>query len=71
MDIIEASYGWHAGRAICARMARLAIAEYYRRDIAEIEEIWPLLSPPYAELFDWLEAVQTAPRPEAGQFSGR
>ncbi len=37
---------------LSARMARLAIAEYYRRDIAEIEEIWPLLSPPYAELFD-------------------
>ena len=46
---------------LSARMARLAIAEYYRRDIAEIEEIWPLLSPPYAELFDWLEGRTDRP----------
>jgi len=48
---------------LAARMARLAIAEYYHRDIAEIEEIWPLLHPPYAELFDWLEG--RAERPSA------
>ena len=46
---------------LSARMAQLAIAEYYRRDIAEIEEIWPLLSPPYAELFDWLEGRTDRP----------
>ncbi len=48
---------------LSARMARLAIAEYYRCDIAEIEEIWPLLTPPYAGLFDWLEG--RAARPSA------
>ena len=52
---------------LSARMARLAIEEYYRRDIAEIEEIWPLLSPPYAELFDWLGRPY---RPTLGQRQG-
>ena len=48
---------------LSGRMARLALAEHYQRDIAEIEEIWPLISPPYAELFDWLEG--RAERPSA------
>ena len=46
-----------------ARMVRLALAEAYHADVAEIEEIWPLLTPPYTELFDWLEG--RAERPSA------
>ena len=49
---------------VSARMARLALAEAYAADVAEIEEIWPLLSPPYDELFDWLDG--RAERPQAG-----
>ena len=46
---------------LSARMARLAIAEYYRRDIAEIEELAIAKNPPYAVLFDWLEGRTDRP----------
>ena len=46
---------------LSARMARMAIAEAYQRDIAEIEEIWPLLEPPYDALFQWLDGHQERP----------
>lgn len=48
---------------LSARLARLAIAESYDADITEIEEIWPLITPPYDGLFNWLEG--RAERPSA------
>ena len=48
---------------VSARLAKTALAEFGKVDVAEVEEIWHGLEPPYRELFDWLEG--RAPRPEA------
>ena len=40
---------------LSARLARLALAEYGDLDIAQVEEIWHGLSPPYVNLFAWAE----------------
>lgn len=40
---------------VSARTLRLALAKTYATPVEDIEEIWPLLTPPYQELFDWLE----------------
>ena len=49
---------------VSARLAKTALAEMSGRDVAEIEEIWHALSPPYADLFQWLEGK--GERPDAG-----
>ena len=46
---------------VSARMVRLAIAEAYNASVEEIEEIWPILSTPYTELFTWLEGKTEKP----------
>ena len=46
---------------VSARMVRLALAEAYQTDVGEIEQIWPLIEPPYAELFNWLEGSSDKP----------
>ncbi|MEM7668980.1 MAG: cisplatin damage response ATP-dependent DNA ligase [Pseudomonadota bacterium] len=46
---------------VSARLARTALAGWSGRDLARIEELWFALSPPYRELFDWLEG---GPEPE-------
>ncbi len=40
---------------VSARLAKTALAEFGGRDVAEIEELWHGLAPPYAGLFAWLE----------------
>ncbi|WP_282603520.1 cisplatin damage response ATP-dependent DNA ligase [Paracoccus sp. PARArs4] len=40
---------------LSARMARIALAEMGTPEVADIEEIWHGLTPPYAPLFDWIE----------------
>lgn len=45
------------------RMVRLALAHAYDKPVEDIEEIWPLIQPPYDPLFDWLE--DKSPRPNA------
>ena len=40
---------------VSARLARQAVADLSGLDLAEIEEIWHGLSPPYSELFAWAE----------------
>ena len=45
------------------RTVRLALAEHYQKPVEEIEEIWPLITPPYDDLFSWLEGK--SPRPSA------
>ena len=47
------------------RLAKLGLAEMGVVDVNEIEEIWHGLTPPYAELFQWLEGH--APRPQPGE----
>lgn len=40
---------------VSGRLARAALAEFGRLDLAEIEELWHGLAPPYADLFAWAE----------------
>ena len=40
---------------VSARLAKTALAEMAGKDVAEIEEIWHGLEPPYGALFAWLE----------------
>jgi DNA ligase-1 len=47
---------------VSARLAKQALAGLGRRELAEIEEIWHGLEPPYEGLFAWLTGG--APRPE-------
>jgi DNA ligase-1 len=54
--------GGAARVGVSARLARLALAEAFGRDVSEIEEIWYALEPPYRDLFAWLEG--SGPKPE-------
>ncbi len=47
---------------VSARLAKQALADLGPVDVAEIEELWHGLEPPYTELFAWLEG--RAPKPE-------
>jgi DNA ligase-1 len=49
---------------VSARLARTALAESYGRDVSEIEEIWHALTPPYLDVFQWLDG--NADRPDPG-----
>ena len=44
-----------------ARIAKIALARYGKRDPAEIEEVWHGVEPPYLDLFAWLDGQ--GPRP--------
>lgn len=48
---------------VSARLAKTALAEFGEVDVAEIEEIWHGLEPPYGPLFDWLEGRGERPEP--------
>ncbi len=48
---------------VSARLANQALGEFGRVDIAEIEEIWHGLRPPYLDLFAWLEGRDARPTP--------
>lgn len=47
---------------VSARLAKQALANLGAVDVAEIEELWHGLSPPYSALFAWLEGK--APKPQ-------
>ncbi len=47
---------------VSARLVKVALAERYGYDVAEIEEAWPAVAPPYLALFDWLERQGPQPR---------
>ena len=47
-----------------ARLAKTALAEYGKVDVAEIEEVWHGLEPPYAALFAWLDGQGPRPSPD-------
>ena len=51
---------------VSARLAKTALAEFGGRDVAEIEEIWHGLTPPYGDLFAWFAG---GPRPKASAAS--
>ncbi|MBP7003642.1 cisplatin damage response ATP-dependent DNA ligase [Amaricoccus sp.] len=48
---------------VSARLAKQALADLGGRDVAEIEEVWHGLAPPYPELFAWLTAAGPRPAP--------
>ena len=48
---------------VSARLAKTALAEMGGHPLAEIEEIWHALAPPYTDLFRWLSGQ--GPRPDA------
>ncbi|MFK0687148.1 cisplatin damage response ATP-dependent DNA ligase [Mesorhizobium sp. IMUNJ 23033] len=47
---------------VSARLAKQALAEFGKVDVAEIEELWHGLTPPYAGLFAWLEGKAEKPQ---------
>lgn len=53
---------------VSARLAKTALAEWGEVDVAEVEEVWHALTPPYADLFAWLEG--SAERPSSGHGAG-
>ena len=52
---------------VSARLARQALADFGKVDVAEIEELWHGLSPPYLDLLAWLEG--RAPKPVASALA--
>jgi DNA ligase-1 len=46
---------------VSARLAKQALADFGKVDIADVEELWHGLAPPYLPLFAWLEGK--APKP--------
>jgi DNA ligase-1 len=46
---------------VSARLARAAVAALAGKDAQDIELLWPGLSPPYVELFAWLEGCGEKP----------
>jgi DNA ligase-1 len=49
---------------VSARLAKQALANLKPCDVSEIEEMWHSITPPFGDLFAWLE--DRGPRPEAG-----
>lgn len=49
---------------LSARLAKTALAEWGNVDLAEVEEVWHGLTPPYESLFAWLEGRASRPRVE-------
>ena len=45
---------------VSARLAKQALADFGGKDVTEIEEIWHGLTPPYVDLFAWLEGTGRA-----------
>ncbi len=48
---------------VSARLAKTAVAQFGNVDIAEIEELWHALEPPYEDLFAWLSGSGPKPDP--------
>jgi DNA ligase-1 len=48
-------FGGNLRIGVSARLAKTALAEWSGKELQEIEEIWHGLTPPYENLFAWLE----------------
>src|SRR5690242_9071897 len=48
---------------VSARLAKTAIAQAFGREVEEIEEVWHAVSPPYRDMFAWLEGRGERPDP--------
>ncbi|MBV9753194.1 MAG: cisplatin damage response ATP-dependent DNA ligase [Hyphomicrobiales bacterium] len=46
---------------VSARLAKTALAALGNRDADEVEEVWHGVSPPYLDLFAWIEGKSSAP----------
>ena len=54
---------------VSARLAKQAAADMGGKSVAEIEEVWHAQSPPYDDLFAWLDGRAEQPNPHAqGRF---
>ncbi len=51
---------------VSARLAKIALAAWGKVDVAEVEEVWHGLAPPYEPLFAWLAGGAARPRVEEG-----
>ena len=74
LDVLDADGRWALLKlatgglrvGVSARLAKVALADAFDKEAAEIEEIWHGLEPPYPTLFDWLEGKGPMPDPGAG-----
>lgn len=48
---------------VSARLARTVLADIAGHDVAEVEEVWHGLDPPYTDLFAWIEGRAGRPEP--------
>ncbi len=46
---------------VSSRLMKQALADFGGKDVTEIEELWHGLTPPYTELFNWLEGKTEKP----------
>jgi len=54
---------------VSSRLAKQACANFGGVEIGDIEEVWHAMSPPYGDLFAWLEGRSERPSPDApGRF---
>lgn len=73
LDALDASERWALLKLVTgglrigagARLAKQALAQWSGHPLSEIEEIWHGLSPPYRDLFAWLEARAEKPAARA------
>jgi len=56
---------------VSARLAKTALAEWGKVEVGALEECWHGLTPPYADLFAWLEGRGSVHPPGMAQGSGR
>jgi DNA ligase 1 len=69
LDILDTSGRWALLQllggtprvGVSARLVRTSLAESFGRNVAEIEELWHALAPPYVGLFAWLEGRADKP----------
>jgi DNA ligase-1 len=54
---------------VSARLAKQACADFGQVEIGQVEEVWHAMTPPYGDLFAWLEGRSEQPSPDApGRF---
>jgi len=72
LDALDASGRWALLKlvtgglriGVSARLAKLALAEFGKVEVTEIEEIWHGLEAPYESLFAWLDGRAGKPEPD-------